>query len=406
VHKAGLVLAFAVVGCVNGLIAFSGTLSDTVQHMPAAFGPVFSGLDGVSGPLQEPPIKDKHLCKNVTNESNRLLYNGSIVFVPRGGCQFGVKITNAMMQGAKGVVVYNEEQRRMSYDAVVRMSAENLPDADSINIPSVFISFRSYLILDDLRGVAGNATVTLIINGTGEYNPHAYNPSPLFLKSLLFMLEMLVVIWTFVALIFAVNWYKLRLVRQRRLGIVKKLPTRVYRVGRANSESSADGRLDTDDAAAISPGSCDHEDIDLQADHHRVPTMDSSEGEIELGVIRKDGPVSSDDTFERPITDYFDSENCVICLGDFEDGETLTVLPCGHGYHQECIEPWLISKSALCPVCKQSILPSGDARSLDEISASDGSGESEEGNRVVYLVVGGFVVIILMIAALHAMNLA
>ena len=64
-------------------------------------------------------------------------------------------------------------------------------------------------------------------------------------------------------------------------------------------------------------------------------------------------------------------DSCVICITDFEDQEYYTMLPCGHGFHKECIEPWLIEKSALCPICKQSILPSGDSRAVSDIPAEE-----------------------------------
>lgn len=47
-----------------------------------------------------------------------------------------------------------------------------------------------------------------------------------------------------------------------------------------------------------------------------------------------------------------DDDLCAICLETFEDGESLTGLPCRHSFHTECIRPWLSSKSALCPMCK------------------------------------------------------
>lgn len=53
----------------------------------------------------------------------------------------------------------------------------------------------------------------------------------------------------------------------------------------------------------------------------------------------------------------FDSNSCVICLEDFKDGEKLRTLPCKHEFHQKCIDPWLIEKSPLCPMCKRTILP-------------------------------------------------
>ena len=48
---------------------------------------------------------------------------------------------------------------------------------------------------------------------------------------------------------------------------------------------------------------------------------------------------------------------CVICLDDFEDDESVTVLPqCHHIYHRECINKWL-NVNQICPICRCSIFP-------------------------------------------------
>ncbi|XP_010452430.1 PREDICTED: RING-H2 finger protein ATL73-like [Camelina sativa] len=47
---------------------------------------------------------------------------------------------------------------------------------------------------------------------------------------------------------------------------------------------------------------------------------------------------------------------CLICLGEFLEGETVRVLPkCNHGFHVKCIDTWLLSHSS-CPTCRQSLL--------------------------------------------------
>ncbi|XP_004500434.2 RING-H2 finger protein ATL2 [Cicer arietinum] len=47
---------------------------------------------------------------------------------------------------------------------------------------------------------------------------------------------------------------------------------------------------------------------------------------------------------------------CVICLSGFENGEMGRCLPkCGHGFHVECIDMWLISHSN-CPICRAPIV--------------------------------------------------
>lgn len=42
---------------------------------------------------------------------------------------------------------------------------------------------------------------------------------------------------------------------------------------------------------------------------------------------------------------------CSICQEEFEAGDELGKLNCGHGYHMECIKQWLGQKNS-CPVCK------------------------------------------------------
>lgn len=48
------------------------------------------------------------------------------------------------------------------------------------------------------------------------------------------------------------------------------------------------------------------------------------------------------------------TEQCVICRVEFEDGESLIALPCKHSYHPECINQWLqINK--VCPMCSAEV---------------------------------------------------
>ena len=48
---------------------------------------------------------------------------------------------------------------------------------------------------------------------------------------------------------------------------------------------------------------------------------------------------------------------CSICIDEFEDGETIRVLPkCHHGFHFDCIKPWLTERQSCCPLCKTNVL--------------------------------------------------
>ena len=48
---------------------------------------------------------------------------------------------------------------------------------------------------------------------------------------------------------------------------------------------------------------------------------------------------------------------CSICIDEFEDGETIRILPkCNHGFHFDCIKPWLTERHRCCPLCKTDVL--------------------------------------------------
>ena len=52
---------------------------------------------------------------------------------------------------------------------------------------------------------------------------------------------------------------------------------------------------------------------------------------------------------------------CTICMDEVELGAKVTVLPCSHWFHFECIHAWL-SEHDTCPHCRQGIMPKdGDA---------------------------------------------
>ncbi|GLJ44164.1 hypothetical protein SUGI_0921450 [Cryptomeria japonica] len=51
------------------------------------------------------------------------------------------------------------------------------------------------------------------------------------------------------------------------------------------------------------------------------------------------------------------ARECAVCLSEFENDETLRLLPkCSHAFHPDCIDMWFFSH-ATCPLCRCSLLP-------------------------------------------------
>ncbi|KAI3735934.1 hypothetical protein L6452_15461 [Arctium lappa] len=46
-----------------------------------------------------------------------------------------------------------------------------------------------------------------------------------------------------------------------------------------------------------------------------------------------------------------DGKRCSVCLDDFEPREMVTLTPCNHMFHDNCIVPWVKSRGQ-CPVCR------------------------------------------------------
>lgn len=50
------------------------------------------------------------------------------------------------------------------------------------------------------------------------------------------------------------------------------------------------------------------------------------------------------------------NEQCPVCFDDMQENTDIIVTRCKHGFHPECIRPWLKSHST-CPFCRQEVRP-------------------------------------------------
>ena len=78
-------------------------------------------------------------------------------------------------------------------------------------------------------------------------------------------------------------------------------------------------------------------------------------------------------------------DSCAICIDTLEDDDDVRGLTCGHAFHASCIDPWLTSRRACCPLCKADYYvpkprPEGEINS-EPGDGSRGSGRRHHGTR-------------------------
>ena len=61
------------------------------------------------------------------------------------------------------------------------------------------------------------------------------------------------------------------------------------------------------------------------------------------------------DQMPSTVVDQYEKiQECVICMVDFEVGETVRYLPCAHMFHKKCVDTWLM-RSLTCPTCMEEL---------------------------------------------------
>ncbi|KAK9120337.1 hypothetical protein Syun_017954 [Stephania yunnanensis] len=70
-------------------------------------------------------------------------------------------------------------------------------------------------------------------------------------------------------------------------------------------------------------------------------------------------------TYSKLHKDYNeDAAQCYICLVEYEEGDSMRILPCHHEFHRACVDKWLKEIHRVCPLCRGDICQS-EALSID-----------------------------------------
>lgn len=102
------------------------------------------------------------------------------------------------------------------------------------------------------------------------------------------------------------------------------------------------------------------------AQMHELMSRDLTPEDYELLLLLDQGiekpgrrKLASNDVAKLPAAPHggaWVGETCSICLEDMLQNEDVRALPCGHCFHFECIEHWLTSASATCPIDSLDVL--------------------------------------------------
>lgn len=158
----------------------------------------------------------------------------------------------------------------------------------NITIPSVFITNADG---KELQRLLRDSPVEMALNATGE----TILRNPTFWDMFLTFLQLSVVLWISIALLYGCAYLSACFQRRHRRQVC-----------------------------------------------HSIPTVAFKEVKSELFEWREEMTSRKRD-------------ECPICLETFQGDEKVKVLPCGHLFHEKCAASWIVDVRGVCPLCRQGV---------------------------------------------------
>jgi len=94
----------------------------------------------------------------------------------------------------------------------------------------------------------------------------------------------------------------------------------------------------TDDRPGTAKSIATHTDAVTKTETNEEGEAEDDEDQIQTAVPAEQLPDPGD--------------ACAICLDTIEEEDDIRGLTCGHAFHASCVDPWLTSRRACCPLCK------------------------------------------------------
>ncbi|KAG7673845.1 putative Receptor homology region, transmembrane domain- and RING domain-containing protein 1 [Nannochloris sp. 'desiccata'] len=293
---------------------------DALSDMPASFGPEIPN-EGLSGllVLADPssacsPLKIPDFAKESSQPWIALISRSQ---GESDDCTFDVKVRNAETAGAAAAIVYDDIYENL----IIMAKPSSHPDP---LIPSVFVSQKSGMLLQKL---------------------YAPGYTQVYISSISDMIWMSMIIST-LAGFFAVSVVITAFYLARRP---------VAGMGGEEDEEEGGGE---EGAGGGAGGTRPRRRQGMNADQLRLLPVIVHQAEDASSNNEESSPVTGATASANAVIDgewhtAGDTKRvCAICLELYEPKDKLRLLPCQHRYHKECIDQWLTTRGALCPVCK------------------------------------------------------
>ncbi|KAI8089625.1 uncharacterized protein BX664DRAFT_386085 [Halteromyces radiatus] len=327
----------------------------TADNTPS---PIESGLQGL--------LYDRGLsCSStVTNTLPFPLHDSAwkdnltrIALIRLGGCLLMEKLKYAQSDGANAVIVYEDASLTLediNGENSMNPSSRMHVDPNTIFIPTYYVDHTTgmelYERLENLTHWDNktSSTMTELVDSIPSHvvtRVTLYPDQKPFLEPWQFALIVIgVVFFTTLMIVLGVQCHLCRIARKQRQ----------QRRRRRRQQSMDDGQTLGDDdeepqesfwLQLLSATTIEDDPVNEGSSHQRHEKKQRYR--LHPSVLDILPTRYWDGTTEK------DMDQCVICLESFELDNLLRILPCGHEYHQDCIDIWLTKKNACCPLCFQ-----------------------------------------------------
>ena len=89
--------------------------------------------------------------------------------------------------------------------------------------------------------------------------------------------------------------------------------------------------------------------------YEELLNLENKIGNVSRGLSQQQINNLEEEIYNSQIKLNESTNQCIICLSEFEIGEKIRHLKCNHFFHKDCIDNWLQLQKK-CPTCNQEII--------------------------------------------------